>query len=42
LDERLIVERMIYEGCPNGQPIAPDASVATVETEHSGCEYAIG
>lgn len=42
LDERLIVERMIYEGCPNGQPIAPDVSVATVETEHSGCEYAIG
>lgn len=42
LDERLIVERMLYEGCPNAQPIAPDASVAIVETEYSGREYAIG
>lgn len=42
LDERLIVERMLYEGCPNAQPIAPPASVATIETECSGRKCAIG
>ena len=41
-DERFVVERMFYEGCPNTQPIVPHASVATFETEYSNRECAIG
>lgn len=34
LDARLVVERMLDEGCPNAQPIVPDESS---QTERSGC-----
>jgi hypothetical protein len=33
LDERLAVERMLYEGCPNAQSIAQVASVSTFGNE---------